>query len=116
MIDITHIPKAQNTTEIANIVMEVVEVQNEIARKKATIMISIETINIVEVIIRVLTIVADTLNVMNHLSKLEDLGLDLKIGTKEMRGMIQRGIRKSKVLNKVLTVKREEDLKVKKSA
>ena len=116
MIDITHILKAQNTIEIANIVMEVVEVQSEIARKKATIMISIETINIVEVIIRVLTIVAGTLNVMNHLNKLGDLGLDLKIGTKEMRGMIQRGIRKSKVLNKVLTVKIEEDLKVKKSA
>ena len=116
MIDITHILKAQNTIKIANIVMEVVEVQSEIARKKVTIMISIETTNIVEVIIRVLTIVVDTLNVMNHLSRSEDPDLDLKIGMIEMRDMIQKGTRKSKVLNKVLTAKREEDLRVKKSA
>ena len=116
MIGIIHTHKAQNTIKIANIVMEVVGVQSEIARKKATIMISIETINIAEAIIRVLTIVADILNVMNHLSKSGDLGLDLKIGTLEMKDMIQRGIKKSKVLNKVHTVKREEDPKVKKSA
>ena len=116
MIGITHTHKAQNTIKIANIVMEVVGVQSEIARKKATIMISIETINIAEAIIRVLTIVVDTLNVMNHLSKSGDLGLDLKIVMIEMIDMIQRGTRKSKVLNKVLTAKREEDLKAKKSA
>ena len=116
MIDITHTRKAQNTIKIANIVTEVVEVQSEIVRKKAMIMISIETINIVEVITRVLTIVANTLDVMSHLSKSEDLGLDLKIGTIGMRGMIQKGIRKSKVLNRALIVKKGEDLKVKKSA
>ena len=116
MIGITHTHKAQNTIKIANIVMEVVGVQSEIVRKKATIMISIETTNIVEAIIRVLTIVADTLDVMSHLSKSEDLGLDLKIGTIEMRGMIQKGNRKSKVLNRALIAKKGEDLKVKKSA
>ena len=116
MIDITHILKAQNTIKIANTVMEVVGVQSEIARKKATIMISIETTNIVEVIIRVLTIVVDILNVMNHLSRSEDPDLDLKIGMIEMKDMIQRGTRKSKVLNKVLIVKKEEDLRAKKSA
>ena len=68
-IDIIHTLKAQNTIKIANIVMEVVEVQSETVRKKAMIMIIIEMTNIVEVMVKVLTIVADILSVMSHLSK-----------------------------------------------
>ena len=68
-IDIIHTLKAQNTIKIANIVMEVVEVQSETVRKKATIMIITEMTNIVEVMVKVLTIVEDILSVTNHLSK-----------------------------------------------
>ena len=68
-IDIIHTPKAPNTIKIANIVMEVVEVQSETVRKKATIMIITEMTNIVEVMVKVLTIVEDILSVTNHLSK-----------------------------------------------
>ena len=113
MLVITHILKVQNTIKIANIA-KVEEVLEGKVRKRVMIMIKDVMTNIaVEIVSKVKTTAAETLNLTNHSNREEDLGLDLKTEMKRKKDKMVKGTRKSKMKDATIKKRLKNHLKKK---
>ena len=110
---ITHILKVQNTIKIANIA-KVEEVLKGKVRKRVMIMIKDVMTNIaVEIVSKAKNTAAETLNLTNHSSREEDLGLDLKTEMKRKKDKMVKGTRKSKKKDATIKKRLKNHLKKK---